>query len=119
MALICDTGAVYALYDADDAHHASSTAVVEAEPGPLFLPVILLAEIDYLLTTRLGADAALDFLQGVEAGAFTLVPLASEDLRRCRELERLSRWCSHVSPTRQRGTRFPSQARRAHIAIGT
>ena len=31
MALICDTGGVYALYDADDAHHAAVRAVVETE----------------------------------------------------------------------------------------
>src|SRR5262249_14304991 len=46
------------LYDADDAHHAAIKAVVENEPGPLFLPVVLLAEIDYLLSTRLGQEAA-------------------------------------------------------------
>ena len=61
-------------------------AVVEAEAGPLFLPVILLAEIDYLLTTRLSIDAALDFLDSVQSGAFTLVSPSSEDLARCREL---------------------------------
>jgi predicted nucleic acid-binding protein len=86
MAVVCDTGAVYALYDADDAQHAACKAVVESERGPLFLPVVLLAEIDYLLTSRLGAGAALEFLEGVEAGAFTLVGLASEDLSRCRQL---------------------------------
>src|SRR5262249_55553237 len=86
MAVICDTGAIYALYDADDKHHLAAKAIVEAEPGKLFLPVILLAEIDYLLTSRLGADAALEFLESVEAGAFTLVALTSEDLIRCREL---------------------------------
>src|SRR2546428_401857 len=64
MALICDTGGIYALYDADDAHHSAVRAVVEAEVGPLFLPSILLAELDYLLTTRLGTDAELDFLEG-------------------------------------------------------
>jgi hypothetical protein len=52
--LVCDTRAVVGLYDADDAHHAAIRAVVEKEPGPLFLPVVLLAEIDYLLSTRLG-----------------------------------------------------------------
>jgi predicted nucleic acid-binding protein len=36
MALICDTGAVYAIYDADDAHHASAKAVVETEAGLCF-----------------------------------------------------------------------------------
>lgn len=86
MALICDTGGVYALHDADDAHHARAMAAIEREPGPFWLPVILMAEIDYLLTTRLGVDAALDFLESVEQGEFTLTPLLGEDLTRCREL---------------------------------
>jgi uncharacterized protein len=86
MALICDTGGVYALYDADDAHHGAVKEVVEAEQGPLFLPVVLLAEIDYLLSTRLTVDAALDFLESVEQGAFILLPLPAHDIARCREL---------------------------------
>jgi predicted nucleic acid-binding protein len=86
MALVCDTGGVYALYDADDKHYPAAKRVVEAEAGPLYLPVVLLAEIDYLLTTRLGIDAALDFLQSVESLAFTLVALTTEDLTRCCEL---------------------------------
>ena len=86
MAIVCDTGGVYALYDADDSHNLSARQVIQAEPGPLLLPVVLLAEIDYLLSTRLGADAALDFLQSVEQGAFTLVDFTSDDLVRCCEL---------------------------------
>jgi predicted nucleic acid-binding protein len=86
MAVVCDTGAVYALYDADDLHHAACKSAVEAERGPLFLPVVLLAKIDYLLTTRLGVDAALDFLVSIDSGAFTLVALISEDLARSQEL---------------------------------
>jgi len=86
MALICDTGGVYSLYDADDAGYAATTNVVESEAGPLFLPVILLAEIDYLLASRLGADAAFQFVEAVEQGDFTLVPLLDVDLVRCREL---------------------------------
>jgi predicted nucleic acid-binding protein len=94
MALICDTGAVYALYDADDTHHAAARRVVEAETGPLFLPVVLLAEIDFLVTARLGIDAALDFLESVESGAFTLVASSPEDLTRCGELMRQYRGLS-------------------------
>jgi predicted nucleic acid-binding protein len=86
MAVVCDTGAVYALYDADDVHHAACKGVVETERGRLFLPIVLLAEIDYLLTSRLGIDAALEFLESIEAGAFTLVSLFDEDMVRCREL---------------------------------
>jgi hypothetical protein len=54
MALICDAGGVYAIHDADDPHHAAVKFVVEVKPGQLRLPVILLAEIDYVLTSRLG-----------------------------------------------------------------
>jgi predicted nucleic acid-binding protein len=86
MALICDTGAIYALYDADDQHHAECQAVVSEEQGPLFLPSALLSEIDYLLATRLGFEAALDFIDSIQTGAFTLVGLTAEDLVRCREL---------------------------------
>jgi uncharacterized protein len=86
MALICDTSGVFALYDADDAEHHATAAFVELEPGPLLLPVILLAEIDYLLHLRLGPDAALEFLEAVEQGDFTLVPLTRLDLGRAREL---------------------------------
>lgn len=86
MAVICDTGGLFGLYDADDAHHAAINAVVENEPGPLFVPVVLLAEIDYLLSTRLGQDAALNFLDAVEQQAFLLVPLLTDDLGRCLEL---------------------------------
>ena len=80
MAVVCDTGAVYALYDADDEHHPACKAVVENERGPLFLPAILLVEIDYLLTTRLGVDASVEFLESIESGAFNLVQVNSEDL---------------------------------------
>ena len=86
MALICDTGAVYALYDGDDVHHLAAKKTVEAEVGPLFLPMVLLAEIDYLLTARLGVDAAVEFLESIELGAFTLVAPSAEDLSRCRQL---------------------------------
>ncbi len=86
MAVVCNTGAVYALYDADDLHHGACKGIVEAERGPLFLPIVLLAEIDYLLTSRLGVDASLEFLESVESGAFTLVVPTFEDLARCRAL---------------------------------
>jgi uncharacterized protein len=88
MALICDTGGVYALYDADDDHHAAVREIVQAERGPLFLPTALLAEIDYLLTTRLGLDAELDFLDGLLTGAYVLIHPTAEDLARCHELIR-------------------------------
>ena len=86
MALICDTSGVFALYDMDDSHHQATVEVVQSEPGPLLLPVILLAEIDYLLHQRLGRNAAFEFIEAVELGQFTPVPLTTPDITRCREL---------------------------------
>ena len=86
MAVICDTSGVYALYDTDDAQHEAIAALIKVEPGPLFLPVILLAEIDYLLNQRLGHDAAFEFIEAVEQGDFTLVALSTADLVHCREV---------------------------------
>ena len=63
MAVICDTSGVHALYDTDDAQHEAIATLIKVEPGPLFLPVILLAEIDYLLNRRLGHDAAFEFIE--------------------------------------------------------
>ena len=86
MALICDTSGLFALYDADNREHAATRAVVESEVGPLLLPVVLLAEIDYLLHRRLGAESARDFLKAIELGEFELVPLTDGDVVRCSEV---------------------------------
>jgi uncharacterized protein len=86
MALVADTGALYALYDADDLHHAAVRQVVEGERGPIILPVVILAELDYLLREFLGVEAELDFLEGIARGAYTLESFTAEDLARVREL---------------------------------
>lgn len=61
MALIADSGALYALYDSNDAHHLAVQGVVEMQPGPIVMPVAILAELDYLLRVHLGMDADLIF----------------------------------------------------------
>ncbi len=86
MALIVDSGAIYALYDADDAHHIAVRDMVERTAGPLIIPTVILAEVDYLLREFLGVDAELCFFQDVADGAFLLEPLTMADWNRCREL---------------------------------
>ena len=86
MALIADSGAIYALYDADDRHHAAVAAAVQDDPGPVIIPAATLAEIDYLLREHLGADAELQFLEGILQGFYTLEPVLEADLARCVEL---------------------------------
>lgn len=82
--LVADTGAIYALYDADDDHHGAVAAAQEGERGPIVVPMAILGELDYLLREFLGVDAELDFLDSVLSGAFSLEPMTEPDLKRCR-----------------------------------
>ncbi len=86
MTVVADTGALYALYDADDVHHADVRRVIEDERGPIIIPVVILAELDYLLRGFLGIGAELDFLEGIASGAYILEASTPEDLARAREL---------------------------------
>jgi predicted nucleic acid-binding protein len=83
VAVVADTGAIY---DSSDTYHLSVCAVVEREPGSIYVPVAILAEIDYLLLEYLGPQAELDFLKSIDSGAFTLEPLTTVDFTRCLEI---------------------------------
>ena len=86
MAVVADSGAIYALYASDDRHHRAVRRAVDLEPGPIVLPVAILAELDYMLRKYLGIDAELDFVEGVLSGGYTIEGLTIEDVRRCRDL---------------------------------
>lgn len=86
MTLVADTGALYALYDADDKHHDAVRAVVEAYAGPIVVPLPVVAELDYFLVRYLGGEAELDFLASVQSGAFSLDHMRSRDISRVEEL---------------------------------
>jgi len=46
----------------------------------------VLSEIEYLLRSKLGMRAELDFIDDIRAGAFTLEPCSAADITRCRAL---------------------------------
>jgi predicted nucleic acid-binding protein len=83
---VADTGALYALYDADDAHHDAVSAAIDRERGVIIVPMAVLGELDYLLRELLGPDAELDFLDSLLSGAFVLEAMMELDVKRCREL---------------------------------
>ncbi|MDO8506903.1 MAG: PIN domain-containing protein [Candidatus Limnocylindria bacterium] len=70
--IIVDTSALFALVDAAQEDHARVAAVIERERGPFLLSTFVLAELDYLLSTRLGIDAELDFLRSVAEGDYPI-----------------------------------------------
>jgi len=84
--IVADSGALYALYDADDASHDAVRDAVGSTRETFSLPAACLGELDYMLRTRLGIAAELDFLIEVERGRFVIEQLTLSDARNARAL---------------------------------
>lgn len=82
MAVVADTGALYALIDRSDAWHARVLAWWKVNRQPLIVPVTVIPELTYLLQARIGATAEIDFVRALVEGEFTTEPLEPEDLVR-------------------------------------
>ncbi len=74
-----DTSGVFAALDRSQPDHDASRAVLEGDE-PLLLSPFVLAELDYLLATRVSAVAGVELLRDVEAGAFELAPFSEQDV---------------------------------------
>lgn len=88
MALLLDTGALYAYYDRDDDWHARVRALVEEDPGPLIVPALVIPEVDHLLGERLGRQARHSFYRGLEEGSYFVADLPKDLVPRAVELDR-------------------------------
>lgn len=86
MAVVVDTGILYALADADDAWHERALAWMERQSGLLVVPVTVLPEVTYLLHTRLGSSIERAFVESVAAGELEIEALRQPDLDRCCEV---------------------------------
>jgi predicted nucleic acid-binding protein len=88
MAVLLDTGILYAYYDRRDSWHSASRGLIEAEAGGLIVPAPIIPEVDYLLGKRLGCEAQAVFYQGLVNGSFFVVDLLPEHYARILELHR-------------------------------
>ena len=86
MPLLLDTGALYALADADDAWHGRMRNFLRGQRRSLLVPVAVIPEAAYLIRTRLGTKAENLFAESLASGEITIEGLAHADLRRCVEL---------------------------------
>jgi len=60
--------------------------LLERHPGPLLVPTLVITEVTYLISTRLGAAAEVRFLGDLAAGNFSVEPVAAQDWLRIAEL---------------------------------
>ena len=86
MALILDTGPLYASLDRSDADYATCRELIETSNEVLVIPAPVMVEVDYWIHTRLYAGVLVVLLDDVLSGAYRVETLELEDYRRIRHL---------------------------------
>jgi predicted nucleic acid-binding protein len=82
VAILLDTGVLYAYYDRRDLWHTACRGLIGEEMGGLIVPAPVIPEVDYLLGERLGAQAQAAFYEGLVDGSFFVADLPRESYPR-------------------------------------
>lgn len=78
--IIVDTSGLLSALDASQSSHAASAAALRASGPPRLLSPFVLAELDYLLSTRVSTRVARAFLDEVAGGAYQLESFSPSDV---------------------------------------
>jgi uncharacterized protein len=78
--ILLDTSGLLAAIDASQRQHSAARHALEAASPPWVLSPFVLAELDYLLATRVGQAAERSLLDEVARGVYRLEAFASEDV---------------------------------------
>ena len=74
------TSGLLAAIDASQTHHRAARRALEAAPPPWVLSPFVLAELDYLLATRVGSHAERALLGEVARGVYRLESFEGDDI---------------------------------------
>ncbi|HVF12835.1 MAG TPA: PIN domain-containing protein [Actinomycetota bacterium] len=77
--IVLDTSGLLAAIDSSQRRHESARRALESDDGPLLLSPFVLAELDYLLATRVSSEAELLLLDQVAQGAYQLEVFDADD----------------------------------------
>ncbi|MDQ3582971.1 MAG: hypothetical protein M3495_15835, partial [Pseudomonadota bacterium] len=70
--IVADTGALVALIDADDRYHGYMRDLYERDPDRWVVPWAVLPEVDYLVSSHVGDEAARAFMADVAEGIYAI-----------------------------------------------
>jgi predicted nucleic acid-binding protein len=84
--IVLDTSGLFTALNEVQPGHDRVRRVLETATGPLILSPFILAELDYLITTRVGASAAAALLHEVEAGSYELAPFDAAEMGAARAI---------------------------------
>jgi len=82
--LIVDTSALLAFFDTDEPDHQAVSAILDGATEPLVVSPYVVAELDYLVASRVGVSAELAVLRELTGGAWDLPATDVEGLVQAR-----------------------------------
>lgn len=84
--ILLDTSGLFAWIDDRQRDHERVVEAMADAPPPYLLSPFVLAELDYLLATRVGGGAQSALLEEVERGAYRLALVSAEEVGAARRL---------------------------------
>jgi predicted nucleic acid-binding protein len=84
--IVLSTGGLYALLDSSDEHHHRAHTSIKERSGPLLLSPLVLQEVTYLVSQRLGREATYDFLLDVTEKVYQLAVFGDEEMELAADL---------------------------------
>ncbi|MGB3894153.1 MAG: PIN domain-containing protein [Mycolicibacter sinensis] len=78
--MIVDTSALLAYFDSAEPDHAAVSRAIHDADEELVVSPYVIAELDYLVATRVGVDAELAALRELSGGAWELAGFAAADV---------------------------------------
>jgi len=78
--ILLDTSGLLSAIDESQRQHARCVAAIGGAEGELLLSPFILAELDYLLSVRVGTAAQRMLLDEVARGAYVLEPFSTRDV---------------------------------------
>lgn len=84
--LIADTSGLLAGMAAGHPHHEAIRSILADEEQPPIVSPLVLAEVDYMMASRLGGRGSLRAIDALTGGAFEIAQVGEDDLLNARPL---------------------------------
>jgi predicted nucleic acid-binding protein len=88
MAVILDTGIVFAYYDRSDSWHRRAVDLIDSEEGELILPSPVIPELDHLLGRFLGRRARATLYRALSEGHYFVADVPRDAYPRIAAIDR-------------------------------
>jgi len=78
--IVADTSGLLAFFNEQEPSHTAVRSVLESDRDPVVVSPYVVAELDYLLATRVGVEAEITVLSELASGAYLLPAMEASEL---------------------------------------